>query len=87
MKSEKKWMRKPQYNPPISQDKAGFVTYTTYNCSIERVGGFYRLPRETCNRPYWSNTFLMVVAISFFVRGFIAKALMPAAVALSASTR
>ena len=30
MESEKKWLRKPACNPPISQDKAGFVTYSTY---------------------------------------------------------
>jgi hypothetical protein len=28
MKSEKKWLRKPACNPPISQEKAGFVTYS-----------------------------------------------------------
>ena len=35
---------------------------------------------------YSSSTFLIVLAISLFVRGFMAKALMPAAFALSAST-
>ena len=30
MESEKQWLRKRGCNPPISQDKAGFVTYSTY---------------------------------------------------------
>jgi hypothetical protein len=33
MKSEEKWLRKPQHNPPISQDKAGFGTYSFLKCS------------------------------------------------------
>ncbi len=43
-------------------------------------------PTETRSRTYSSSTFLTVFAISLFVRGFIAKSLMPAALALSAST-
>jgi len=50
------------------------------------VSGFYRLPRQSCDRAYSSRTRLIVFAISLFVRGFIANALMPAALALSAST-
>ena len=53
---------------------------------MERDPQFYRFPEERCNRTYSSSTFLIVLAISLFVRGFIAKALMPAALALSAST-
>jgi hypothetical protein len=36
---------------------------------------------------YPSSTFLIVLAISLFVSGFMANALMPAVVALSVSTR
>jgi hypothetical protein len=28
MEPRKEWLRKPQYNPPTSQEKAGFSTYS-----------------------------------------------------------
>jgi len=46
----------------------------TYKESIEQYGAFYRLPGETCNTPYLSSTFLIAVATSLFVKGFVAKA-------------
>jgi hypothetical protein len=58
----------------------------TYKLSAKLFTGLYRLRVERRNRIHSSNTFLMVLAISLFVRGFIAKALIPAAFALSAST-
>jgi len=55
---------------------------------IDRFDGKYDHSSIRCNlKCYSSSTLLIVLAISLLVRGFIAKALMPAAAALSASTR
>jgi len=58
----------------------------TYKCSMEQVDGAYSLPVQRCSRTYSSSTFLIVLAISLLVRGFIAKALMPAVLAVLPST-
>ena len=50
-------------------------------------GTLYRLPGERCSRTYSSSTCLIVFAISLFVRGFMRNARMPAALAVSPSTR
>ncbi len=49
MKLEKKRLRKPACNPPISQEKAGFITYSTYESRV--VDGFknHELPIESSN--------------------------------------
>jgi len=53
----------------------------TYEASTRRGDQYHRLPIETCNLGYPPSTFLIVLAISLFVKGFIAEALMPAALA------
>ena len=50
-----------------------------YYSRIGQHKAFYRLPTESETYPHSSGTFLIVFAISLFVRGFMAKALMPAA--------
>jgi len=40
---------------------------------MEKAQQFYRLPEESCNRTYSSSTFLIVLAIPLFVRGFKPK--------------
>ena len=34
MEPRKEWLRKPQYNPPTSQEKAGFGTYSFLKAAI-----------------------------------------------------
>jgi hypothetical protein len=47
MKPKKKWLRKPACNSSTSQEKAGFITYSTYECCM--TGGFenHPLPPES----------------------------------------
>jgi hypothetical protein len=59
----------------------------TYLSSAELFTGFCRLPMGSRYIAHSSSTFFIVFAISLFVRGFMAKALTPAVLALSASTR
>jgi hypothetical protein len=57
-----------------------------HNWCAEQLNGLHGLQVENDNRTYSSSTCLIVRAISRLVSGFMAKALMPAAFALLAST-
>jgi hypothetical protein len=50
MKPGKKRLTKPACNQPISQEKAGFVTYSTYDCCAVSGTRERALPLESMKR-------------------------------------
>ena len=78
--------RAPTRMYPQSLVRVAFDGEADYEAWMEEFPRFYPLPIESHYLTLRVEHLLIVLAISLLVRGFIAKALMPAAFALSAST-